>query len=137
MVIRKAHTYANENNLPVRAKDGAVYYIGDTKGEAISVKTSTDWGNTQFIIDDKGVEYTQADIFRVESTLNSYSLELSSLTKGQTNIGMTLDSDCMVYLMDNETLRYKKTNSDGAPREGSCSPQQDAIYVYAAAEQYF
>lgn len=126
--IRAAHAYANENNLPVRAKDDAVYYIGAVE-EAASIKTSTDWGTAQFIIDDKGLENTQADIFRVESTLRPYSVELASLAKDQTNIGITLDTDCMLYLMDTNTKRYTNRDSNGEIRKYAY--QQDAIYVYA------
>ena len=126
--IRAAHRHANDNNLPVRAKDDAVYYIGEAE-DSISVKTSTNWGTAQFIIDDKGLENTQADIFRVESTLRPYSVELTSLTKDQTNIGMSLASDCMLYLVDSNTKRYTNRDSNGEIQKYSY--QQDAIFVYA------
>ncbi|MBE6570243.1 MAG: hypothetical protein E7658_08530 [Ruminococcaceae bacterium] len=126
--IRAAHRHANDNNLPVRAKDDAVYYIGEAE-DSISVKTSTDWGNAHFIIDDKGLENIYADIFRVESMVRPYSIELTSLTKDQTNIGITLESDCMLYLMDSNTKRYTNRDSEGEIRKYSY--QQDAIYVYA------
>ena len=49
--IRKAHEYANEHNLPVRASDTATYYIGDMTGPAV-IRTDTHWGKAKFIIDD-------------------------------------------------------------------------------------
>ena len=46
LAFKAAHAYANENKLPVMAKDGAVYYLHDTciDGVAsyIEIKTDTD-----------------------------------------------------------------------------------------------
>ena len=50
--IKKAHDYANENGLDVKADAGKVYYIGRTYGEVVTVKTSTDWCGASFVIDD-------------------------------------------------------------------------------------
>ncbi|MBP5417973.1 MAG: hypothetical protein J6Y58_10690, partial [Clostridiales bacterium] len=53
--IVRAHEYANEHNLPVKADEGATYRINhmdprNPKGALI--KTPTDWGDAKFIIDD-------------------------------------------------------------------------------------
>jgi hypothetical protein len=63
--IKKAHDYANEMGLPVRARDGATYYIHFTDvdgevGEAI-VKTDVNWGSAEFIIDDRDISPVKAD----------------------------------------------------------------------------
>ena len=54
--IKRAHEYANENNIPVKLSGDYTYYIGDTeidgKGTTITVKTDVDWGGSKFIIDD-------------------------------------------------------------------------------------
>ena len=51
--IKKAHDYANENGLDVKADAGKTYYIGRTYGEKIAVKTNTDWCGSNFVIDDR------------------------------------------------------------------------------------
>ncbi len=55
--IKRAHDYANENGLPVKAKDGAHYYIHETRidgvVEAAVIKTDTNWGSAKFTIDDR------------------------------------------------------------------------------------
>ncbi len=59
IAIKKAHDYANENGLPVMAKDGAHYYIHDTRidgvVEAALIKTDVNWGNAKFTIDDRDI----------------------------------------------------------------------------------
>lgn len=54
--ICRAHDYANEMGLPVRAKAGATYYICDpvVDGEMRSayIKTDVEWEGAKFIIDD-------------------------------------------------------------------------------------
>ncbi|MCQ2483602.1 MAG: hypothetical protein MJ153_08965, partial [Clostridia bacterium] len=60
--IVAAHTYANENDLPVKAQEGAVYYVGNlnpnNKAGAI-VTTDTDWTGAKFIIDDSLMSNTE------------------------------------------------------------------------------
>ena len=65
-----AHEAANEQNLPVKAKNGATYYIGhmgyflnpvdDGKTRDLNkgalIMTATDWTGATFIIDDTGLE---------------------------------------------------------------------------------
>lgn len=46
--IAAAHAYANDHHLPVRARDGARYYIGKQALTAI-VKTNTDWGTAELM----------------------------------------------------------------------------------------
>ena len=57
VAIKKTHDYANENGLPVVAKDGAHYYIHETridgKVESAIIKTDVNWGTAKFTIDDR------------------------------------------------------------------------------------
>ncbi len=57
--IYRAHKYANENGLPVKAKQGAVYYINSplVDGEIVTaeIKTDTDWTGAEFIVDDRDI----------------------------------------------------------------------------------
>ena len=63
--IYRAHVYANENRLPVKAQAGAKYYIHHTKidGEVkyVPIKTDTDWTDAEFIIDDSDLDYSDPD----------------------------------------------------------------------------
>ena len=58
--IYKAHVYANENKLPVKANDSATYYICepliDGEVKSIPIKTSVEWGSANFIIDDTTIK---------------------------------------------------------------------------------
>ena len=63
--IYRAHEYANENHLPVRAKDDATYYIKrpivDGEIKEIIVKTPTNWGEAHFVIDDREISAFKKD----------------------------------------------------------------------------
>lgn len=52
--IYNAHVYANENNLPVYAEEGATYYIGEKFIKSVPVKTDTYLTGAKLVIDDRG-----------------------------------------------------------------------------------
>ena len=68
IAMRAAHAYANEVGLPVKAKDDATYYIHDTrvdgKVEQIVIKTDTEWGSCNIVIDDRDLDYYESDSVR-------------------------------------------------------------------------
>lgn len=106
--IAAAHAYANVNLLPVRADEGAVYYIGEIAEPAI-ICTDTDWTGAKFIIDDSiiDVEHRTTPVFRIESALAPYPLVgLSPLKKGQSNLGVTLGAPSLVQLEDDTVRRF-------------------------------
>jgi hypothetical protein len=49
--IVAAHAFANEKGLPVKADEGATYYIGGKNRTAV-IRTNTDFGTAAFVIDD-------------------------------------------------------------------------------------
>lgn len=53
--IAAAHAFANLHGLPVKADENASYYIGG-KERTAEIRTSTDFGSANFIIDDTEVE---------------------------------------------------------------------------------
>lgn len=63
--IKRAHDYANEAGLPVRARDGAHYYIhyNEIDGTVCSaiIKTPTNWGEARFTIDDRDISPAEGD----------------------------------------------------------------------------
>jgi len=104
--IAATHAIANENNLKVRANDGATYYIGPKARTAI-IQTDTDFGNASFIINDTLVENRNQSIFLVSSQLTSFKPEgITSLKKNQENIGITLPSTCLITITNSKIKRY-------------------------------
>lgn len=99
--IVAAHNAANEKNLPVRAKDGATYYIG--KGAEVAViKTDVDWGSARFIIDDVVTDDYTRPIFKVQSCLEPYAVEgVAPLKRGQANLGVKLPQRSLVEVTNN------------------------------------
>ena len=84
--IWRAHEYANANGLPVKAHDGATYYIRDPRidGEIKSaiIKTDVDWGSAKFIIDDSEIKYGEETnawrghwVFKAVSDYPMYKIE--------------------------------------------------------------
>src|SRR5690606_14008031 len=53
--IVAAHAFATQHELPVKADEGAKYYIGGKDRTAI-ICTDTDFGDAEFIIDDTSTE---------------------------------------------------------------------------------
>jgi len=103
-----AHNAANAQGLPVRANGNATYYIGGGPGTAV-IKTDTGWGGAKFIIDDTNL--ADADVWRYVFQVASRHAALpittvSSLQKGQANLGVTLPLACVVIVTDNTTRRF-------------------------------
>ena len=104
--IVKAHDHANANNLPVKAKAGATYYIGGKKRTAI-IMTNTDFGSAKFIVDDTKVEHRKANVFEVQSRLKPFKVKgLTTLKKGQPTVGMAFPSPCIVTLTNSGVKHY-------------------------------
>ncbi|MDA3926091.1 MAG: hypothetical protein PF904_15455 [Kiritimatiellae bacterium] len=104
--IVKAHKFANEHKLPVKADGGATYYIGGKNKTAV-IQTDTDWGTAKFIIDDIAVTNNRSNIFEVRSTLKSFKPEgISSLKKNQSKIDVSLPCPCFISVTDSKTKRY-------------------------------
>ena len=104
--IAKAHAYANQHNLPVRAEDDAEYYIGDS--EPVIVQTDTDWGRARFTIDDTlPLKKFKSPIFQVASKLKPFKPEgIRSLKKGQTDLGISLPRRCVIAVFNDDVKRY-------------------------------
>ena len=56
--MKKAHDYANEVGGTVYATPRASYYVSETGGETITVKTNVNFQNAHVIIDDKAISPT-------------------------------------------------------------------------------
>ena len=122
--IVAAHAYANLHGRPVRADAGATYYIGGNNITAI-IQTNTDWGDAEFIIDDRNVVNRFYWIFSVQSPYAHEPLGIYSLNRNQTNVGRTFDAPSLVILEDNTTPRHFRFG----PNADAGSPQQEVILV--------
>jgi len=104
--IAKAHEFANEHGLPVRADEGATYYIGGQDKTAV-IQTDTDFGSAGFIVDDTYVQNRRANIFVVRSALQPIEPEgISSLKTGQSKIDVALPQSCVVSVTNSHVKRY-------------------------------
>ena len=98
--IVAAHAAANAKGLPVRAKDGKTYFIGNASLKA-EIRTDTDFGTASFIIDDVGVEEVRTPIFLVAPDKKDFKVKgVQSLMRGQDNLGVELPCRCLVEVMD-------------------------------------
>lgn len=106
LAIAAAHKIANENNIAVKADDGATYYIGGKDLTAI-IQTDTDFGTARFIIDDTNLENHKSSVFFVSSSLNSFKLEgISSLKRNQEQISANLPGPCLVTVTNKNVKHY-------------------------------
>ncbi len=121
----KAHEHANKVGLPVRAKDGATYYLGGGN-HTIVVMTDTDFGKAKFIIDDTHVQNHRADVFEVVSALKPIKLEgVNSLSVNQRRIDVKLPGPCLVMANDSGTKRFIRRGRN----QNNGSPQTDVFLV--------
>ena len=103
--IAKAHEYANANNLPVKAKDDATYYISG-KACPVTIKTSTDFGKAHFIIDDRECEAHNKHIFYVASDCEYYPVEIKKLDRGQKKIDIPHEGNIFVKVKNENKRDY-------------------------------
>lgn len=115
--IAKAHEFANQHGLPVRADDRATYYIGG-KDRTVIIKTDTDFGSAKFIIDDTSVENRRTHIFEVPSTQNTFDLKgITSLKRNQPSIDIKLPDTCLVSVTNSGVkhyIRYGANQNNGS-----------------------
>ena len=146
--IRAAHEAANECGLPVRAKSRATYYIGPIL-TTIKIKTDTDWNGAKFIFDDHQIPWDNGNlrgvhVFTVAADEGSKKITVPpgySLTKGQTNVGMTFDEPCLLKVVNASKkiyIRYGANANNGAnqyelilvDRNGNVDPSTPIQYDY-------
>ena len=104
--IAATHAVANQNDLLVKANEGASYYIG-RKDRTAFIRTDTDFGTAAFIIDDTDVQNRSQSIFIVSSGLQPIKLEkISSLTRNQQKIDQALPGPCLITVTNSNVKRY-------------------------------
>ncbi|MFK7922961.1 MAG: hypothetical protein AB8H47_13440 [Bacteroidia bacterium] len=104
--IAATHAYANQENLSVKADEGASYYIGGKERTAI-IQTNTDFGRASFIIDDTEVQNIKASVFLVNSGQKAFKLEgISSLARNQEKINVDLPGTCLIRVNNDQIKHY-------------------------------
>ena len=85
--ILNTHNYANAYKLPVKADEGAVYYVQhmstERKNGAI-IKTDTDWTGASFIIDDTELCHKDGKTAQSDSEINCWLFTIQSNYTTQT-----------------------------------------------------
>lgn len=83
--MRRAHEYANENGLPVKADEGATFLIREFDGNPIIIKTDTDWSGAHLIFDDREATYEnpadKACLFEIASDFDFVDIDESYVSK--------------------------------------------------------
>jgi hypothetical protein len=121
----KAHAFANEHGLPVKADDEATYFISGKNRTAV-IQTDTNFGTAAFVIDDTDVQDRRAHVFLVSSNLQPFQLKgVSSLKRNQEKIDVSLPGTCLVTVTNSRVRRYIRF---GANRNNG-SPQTDVLIV--------
>jgi hypothetical protein len=105
--ICKAHEVANTHGLSVRTKPDAAYYLGSRALTAV-IATDTDWNTSRFLIDDRQVEDHKTPLFKVCSLANASPFPCQQIQRGQNRFDVSLDQDCMVYVENENIMRYKR-----------------------------
>jgi hypothetical protein len=124
VAIAGAHAFANLHGLSVKADDDMTYYIGGRERTAI-IRTDTDWGTANFIIDDTDVENRNASVFMISSNQQTFPLEgISSLKRNQQKIIADLPGTCLITVTNSNVMQYIRFGLN----QNSGSPQTD-IFV--------
>jgi hypothetical protein len=125
--IAATHAFANQHGLPVKADDGATYFIGGRDLTAV-IRTDTDFGTAAFIIDDTAVENRNSDVFIVSSGLQPFRPEgISALKRNQEKIDISLPGPCLMIVTNSHVRRYIRYG----PNQNTGSPQTDIFIVDA------
>jgi SagB-type dehydrogenase family enzyme len=123
--IAATHAFANQHNLPVKADEGATYYIGEQDCTAI-IQTDTDFNTATFIIDDSKVRNRNASVFLVGTRLQPFKPQgISSLDKNQKKIDLSLPGPCLITVTNANVRRYIRFG----PNQNDGSPQTDIFVV--------
>ena len=110
------HGYANEKALPVKATEGAVYYIGESSvGRHIDIKTDTDWTGAKFIIDDRYVKVDENNdykqpVFRIAPSVEGRSVKsVTSAKKGAERLGFSPGEKCLAVIENKYSKVFIRT----------------------------
>ena len=122
--IIACHAEANTKNLPVKAKDGATYYIGGKNATAV-IKTDVDFGSAHFIIDDRDLEDIRSYVFSIESDYAFEPLEIKTLSRGQQKLDVGKKGSYLVRVYDDSQPVFIRKG----PNKNNGTATQDIFLV--------
>ncbi|MBN1819620.1 MAG: hypothetical protein JW833_02825 [Prolixibacteraceae bacterium] len=123
--IAATHAFADQQELLVKADEGATYYISGKSRTAV-IQTDTDFGTAAFIIDDTEVQNRSSFVFLVNSSLQPFKPEgITSLRKNQEKIDISLPGTCLISITDSHVKRYIRFG----PNQNNGSSQTDIFIV--------
>lgn len=124
--VAETHKQAGALGVPVKAKEGAVYYISPKNATAF-ITTSVDWTGAKFIIDDRGCENIHAPVFSVIPNDENVSLDIKSLKRGQTELENPHGIDLYVVVRNANHLDYIRFG----PNQNNGTPRADNFVLHA------
>jgi hypothetical protein len=123
--IAATHAFANQENLPVKADEGATYYISGKNRTAV-IRTNTDFGTAAFIINDTAVQNRGTNIFLVSSGKQPFKPEgITSLKRNQEKVDLSFPGPCIVTVTNSNIKRYIRFG----PNQNNGSAQTDIFIV--------
>ena len=117
--IVRTHAEAGRLGLPVRAREGACYYISPKAVTAV-ITTDTDWTGAKFIIDDRRCEDRAAAVFSVPPMEEEVPLSLSRLVRGTQQLENPCGRDLYVSVENanhRDYIRLGLNQNNGFPRQ--------------------
>lgn len=111
--IVKAHAHANAVHRPVKAREGAVYYVSPRHRTAV-VQTDVDWTGAFFVVDDVDAQCIAAPVFHVSSALSPLPLQVEKMAYGQSSLPNPHGCDLHVVVKNEHHRDYirKGLNQD-------------------------
>lgn len=104
--ILATHAFANFYGLAVKAENNASYYMGG-KSLPVEIRTNTDFGTANFIIDDTHVENCSKPVFLVSSSLTPIKLNgITSLKRNQPKVDFALNRKSLISVTNSDVIRY-------------------------------
>ena len=133
--LYRAHAYANENGLPVVARDGAEYYlhcpIVDGEVREIIIKTDTKFGDAHIIIDDRDLSSFKSaenygwhskavfkvlsdyDVIRIDDREVLDRVVKAGLNRSSTRVALTFDYPVMIIPYNGAHNVYRRRGYGG------------------------
>lgn len=136
--IVRTHEEANREGLPVRAKEGAVYYIAPVAACA-EIRTDTDWTGATFLIDDRDLEDIGVPIFSVPSDEPVFDLPVTKLDYGQDQIENPTGKELLVFVRNDhhrDYIRRGVNRDNGGPRRDIFLVRKDGTLTSPVATEF-
>ena len=144
--IYAAHLYANEHKLPIKTDGDRCYYISDTRidGEVkqIPIRTSTYFGETNFIIDDTnynsidGTGISNKNVFIVQSEYPEITItdgevlsRLAGIGEGTKKLDLKLGYPALLIIYDENDHAYGRSGASHKGKPQAAPAKNEIILI--------